>query len=153
METELTQERKSAATHGITIAASTDWDSLFPIIKELRPMLTPESFRSLVREAAARDQYEMHAAYEGESCVAVMGFRILFDLVHGKHLYVDDLVVTASYRSRGIGALLLQHAELVAAQLGCTGLRLSTGVENADGIKFYQKEGWQSRAIVFKKKL
>jgi hypothetical protein len=34
-----------------------------------------------------------------------------------------------------------------------TGLRLSTGVDNKDGMRFYEREHWMLRAVVFKKKV
>jgi ribosomal protein S18 acetylase RimI-like enzyme len=82
-----------------------------------------------------------------------MGHRVLHDFVHGKHLYIDDLVTTVSHRSKGIGALLLKRAEVDAQQLGCQSLRLCAGVSNEDGKRFYEKQQWQFRSVVYKKKL
>jgi len=38
-----------------------------------------------------------------------MGYRLLHDFVHGRHLYIDDLVVTSRLRSSGLGAELLKR--------------------------------------------
>ena len=43
-----------------------------------------------------------------------MGYRFLHDYVHGKHVYIDDLVTTAAIRSQGAGAKLLKYAEMIA---------------------------------------
>lgn len=125
----------------------------YPVIRELRQDLTLPDFISLVAEARRRDDYELVAAFEGAACVAAMGYRVLFDLVHGKHLYVDDLVVTESHRSRGLGARLLGHAEGEAQRRGCRSLRLCAGIENVGGRRFYERNGWFARSLVFKKKL
>ena len=85
--------------------------------------------------------------------VAVMGWRILHDIVHGRHLYIDDLVVTANARSQGWGARFLEHAENQARSLGCQGLRLCTGVQNTAAIKFYERQGWAPRAFALKKSI
>ncbi len=82
-----------------------------------------------------------------------MGYRILFDFVHDKHLYIDDLVVASSLRSQGFGKQLLDFAEVEARRLGCRGLRLCTGVENEGGKRFYERSGWAPRALAYKKKL
>ncbi len=82
-----------------------------------------------------------------------MGFRTLFDFVHGKHLYVDDLVTAEKHRSKGIGATLLQWAETEATNTGCRGLRLCTGIQNDTAKRFYEREGWHLRAVAFKKQL
>lgn len=125
----------------------------YPVMKELRSGLSYEDYLSLHSEARRQNDYEIVAAMEGEEVRGVMGYRILHDFVHGKHLYVDDLVSAENYRSRGIGALLLKHAEEVARLEGCRGLRLCTGVENEAGKRFYEREGWIARALAFKKKL
>ena len=125
----------------------------FAVMRELRGHLSYDEFVSLVHQAAARDQYQLIAYYEGSLCIAVMGYRILYDLVHGRHLYIDDLVVTELQRNRGLGGILLDFAEEKAATLGCSSLRLCTGIDNEEGKRFYEKNEWRLRAVAYKKKL
>ncbi len=129
----------------------------FPVLRELRENLRLTEFVSIYREARRADGYTLLGVYEGvagaQKCVALMGYRILADFVHGRHLYVDDLVVTTRLRSSGLGAELLKRAEKIAAESDCRGLRLCTGVQNERGIKFYEREGWTARALAFKKTL
>ena len=128
---------------------------LYPLFKQLRPHLDFKEYMELVQAAKIRDQYQVIAAKEERELEAfgAMGMRVLYDLVHGKHLYIDDLVVHQSYRSQGIGAELLKYAEEKARELGCLTIRLSTGMENELGKRFYQREGWDIRALTFKKKM
>jgi ribosomal protein S18 acetylase RimI-like enzyme len=128
-------------------------ESVYPLIKQLRPNLTLEQFVQIHDKAKAADQYRLWGYFENNLCVGLMGLRTLFDFVHLKHLYIDDLVVDSAKRSSGIGAKLLKHAEELGRQSDCLSLRLSTGVENQGGIRFYQKEKWTQRALIFKKKL
>lgn len=123
------------------------------LMKELRPQLDAESFRSFYNTAKNQNKYSLHGLFMGSQCLALMGYRIMTDFVHGRHLYIDDLVVKKDYRSQGLGAQLLKFAENAAKEEQCTGLRLCTGVENQSGKKFYEKEGWNLRAVVYKKKL
>lgn len=51
-------------------------------------------------------------------CEALMGYRVLYDYVHGKHLYIDDLVVNETSRSQGYGASMLEFAEKESKRLG-----------------------------------
>lgn len=134
-------------------ASPAELEIVFPVIKELRPHLTFQRYIELIEEAAKHDGYEMIAAFEQNKCVGAMGVRILFDFVHGKHLYVDDLVVSKDFRSLGLGAKLLRYAEDVAREQKCEGLRLCTGIENEAGKRFYDREGWTLRAVAYKKKL
>ena len=134
-----------------TLKSPPELESGYAVLKELRTNLTFTDFISLYKVAHQSDGYTMVAVFENERIVAVMGYRILHDFVHGKHLYVDDLVVLRSHQSKGIGARLLAHAEELAEKQECKGLRLCTGKENERGIQFYEREGWNPRAIAFKK--
>lgn len=127
--------------------------SVFPLMKELRTHLSVEDFVLLYKEAKLRDDYRLVGLTRGEICYGLMGCRVLYDLAHGKHLYIDDLVVTKDMRGAGLGRMLLQHAVQLAKDEGCQGLRLCTGLENQDGRRFYEREGWTARAVAYKMKI
>lgn len=125
----------------------------YPIIAELRTELSYDEFKMMLHKAEVADNYSLFGLFIHNKCVAVMGYRFLYDFVHGKHLYIDDLVVKEGYRSRGLGAKLLEFAENEARKRACKGLRLCTGVTNTSGKKFYERNGWIARAIAYKKRL
>ena len=125
----------------------------YSVMKELRPNLVKEDFYSIYDISKVRDNYEIVAIEIDEKIVALMGYRFLYDYVRGKHLYIDDLVSTQLARGKGLGAELLKHAEKVARDAGCKVLRLCTGVENEDGVRFYKNNGWSLRAHAFTKNL
>lgn len=129
-----------------------DLKRCYPVMKELRTHLSYEEYFQIYLESKKSDQYEIAAIESDGEIVAVMGYRVLFDYVRGKHLYIDDLVSTERARSQGLGAELLKFAESVAKELGCPSLRLCTGVENERGVKFYEREGWTKRSFAFVKK-
>ena len=128
-------------------------EDVFAVIKELRPHLDIKEFKQIVALAHAADGYRIVVAEEKGDVQAVMGYRILHDLVHGSHLYIDDLVTAQAHRNKGLGAQLLKHAEAEARRLGFTRLRLCTGIDNEGGRRFYEREGWEARALAFKKKV
>lgn len=130
-----------------------DLERIYPVMKELRTELSYDDFLSIYDKAHATDNYEIIAIEKSGQIIAAMGYRILYDYVHYKHLYIDDLVSSEKSRSQGLGAKLLEHAEELAKKLQCKGLRLCTGVDNERGKKFYEKNGWQSRALAYKKKI
>jgi len=129
-------------------------ERVFPLLNELRDHLSFDEFISLYNQAKQLTNYKM-SAFENESgeLVALMGHRILVDFVHGRHFYIDDLVVSKKYRSQGIGAKVLKIAEELAAENSCNNLRLCTGIQNDQGKKFYENNGWSLRAVAYKKKL
>lgn len=134
------------------LTTTADLGSGFKVLRELRTNLSFERFLELNNAAKHADGYKLLAAFEAGLCIAVMGYRVLFDFVHGKHVYVDDLVVTEGCRSKGVGAALLGEAETVAQRMNCDVLRLCTGIENEAGKRFYEREGWELKSVAYKKK-
>lgn len=94
-----------------------DLERFYPVMKELRTNLSFPDYLTIYDNAHATDGYEVVAIEDGKQVLAVMGYRVLHDYVHGKHLYIDDLVSTESQRSKGLGAKLLNHAEELAKEL------------------------------------
>ncbi len=127
--------------------------SIWPLLKELRPHITESDLKNIYEQARKADGFTFYGYYEGSECIGLMGLRYLTDFVHKFHLYIDDLVVTDKQRSSGVGAKLLKFAEALAKEKNCTGLRLCTGTENEAGKRFYERENWNLRAVVYKKKL
>jgi ribosomal protein S18 acetylase RimI-like enzyme len=140
-------------TRTIPLLLPDDLHRAYEVVKELRPHLSEEEFSRLAKLAKVADGYRLIARESKGELLAVMGYRILHDLVHGSHVYVDDLVTKSSSRSLGHGAELLRFAEAEARRLGLTGLRLSTGIENEGARKFYEREGWEMRSSTFTKKV
>ncbi len=141
-------------TYSISKAQSeSDLERLYSVIKELRKELTLPDFISLYKLAHESNGYEIVALECHGKVLAVMGYRILYDFVHGKHIYIDDLVSIPEERSKGFGRRLLEYAEKLAIDLECNGLRLCAGIDNELGKKFYEKNNWKLRAVVYKKKL
>lgn len=55
---------------------------------------------------------------------------------------VVTLVVTAEYRSQGIGNQLLRAAEQALIQLGCGRIEISSGARREAAHRFYLREGY-----------
>ncbi len=125
---------------------------VFPLIADIRNHLTLASYLEVLK-AAREEGYKLLGLYEGEDCLGLMGYRILSDFVHGRHLYIDDLVIAPKERSKGLGPVLLERAHEIGASTGCSQIRLCTGVDNTRGKSFYEKNDWSLRAVVYKKKL
>lgn len=130
-----------------------DLERFYSVVKELRKDLSFSDYMMITEAAEKADGYELVAIESEGRALAVMGYRVLHDFVHGKHLYIDDLVSLESERSKGLGSQLLKYAESLAKDLGCRSLRLCTGIENELGKKFYERNDWKLRAVVYKKKL
>ena len=66
---------------------------------------------------------------------------------------VEDVVVSAPRRGRGIGAKLLEGAERWAVENGLTRLHLLTDGNNDGALEFYRNTGWSKTKLVAMRKV
>ena len=55
---------------------------------------------------------------------------------------IEDLFIVPDLRSRGIGSLLLGHAEYLALECGYTQIGLGVGVDNPGARRLYERRGY-----------
>ena len=134
--------------------AETDNDiaRCFAVMSELRPHLLEESFVSTVRGMAA-DGYQLVFIEEGDSVVALAGYRIHTTLFMGRNLYVDDLVTSGDSRSKGYGKVLIDWLRNVARDTNCTHLHLDSGTQRHRAHRFYLRQGMDIESFHFSEKL
>ncbi|MNX89762.1 aminoalkylphosphonic acid N-acetyltransferase [compost metagenome] len=120
-----------------------------PLMRELRPHLEQEE-DFLERIGRMRqERYRLLAAMHGGEVVALAGYRFQENLIYGRFLYVDDLVVASGRRGERWGAKLLDHLDGVAHDSQCARLVLDTGLSNALAQRFYFRFGLLTSAIRF----
>lgn len=121
---------------------------VLPVLLELRPHLTAASFTAVYEEGHAQGLRYL-AAFDGDRCIGVAGWRLVATTFAIRKLYIDDLVTAASDRSRGVGALLLSELAARAKAAGCQVLDLDSGVQRGDAHRFYMREGLTISAFHF----
>ncbi len=112
---------------------------VLPVLRELRPHLDEESFAAVYAEGHPQG-LRFTAAYDGDRCAGVAGWRLVCSTHTIRKLYVDDLVTSADARSAGVGHTLLADLERRAREAGCTALDLDSGVHRFDAHRFYFRE-------------
>jgi len=113
---------------------------VLPVLRELRSHLTAEDFAAVYDEGH-RQGLRYLAAYDGDRCVGVAGWRLVATTAVLRKLYVDDLVTTEASRSRGVGKALVDELTERARAAGCQMLDLDSNVSRADAHRFYEREG------------
>jgi ribosomal protein S18 acetylase RimI-like enzyme len=91
--------------------------------------------------------YRLLAAWLNGRAVAVAGYRCLDNLVHGRFLYVDDLVTADAERGKGFGADLLRELSAIGRRDHCRSLVLDTVRTNLAARRFYEREGFGDMAV------
>ena len=76
------------------------------MLRELRPQLDDDRVE-LVATEGAHQGLRFTAAFDGDTCVGVAGWRLMCCTSAGRKLYVDDLVTSTATRSTGVGSALL----------------------------------------------
>ena len=66
---------------------------------------------------------------------------------------VTALVVDDRGRRRGVGKLLMEHAEHLAAEAGCGAVELTSAVGRAEAHAFYRSIGYEASSLRFRKAL
>ena len=126
--------------------------SCFGVVNELRTQLKREDFLQTVR-AMEVDGYRLAFIEDEGEVVAAAGYRIHSNLFMGKFLYVDDLVTSASARSKGFGELILNCLREKALAAGCNFFRLDSGTARSRAHKFYFNQGFSISSFSFSEQL
>ncbi len=135
------------------LTSQEEFTNSFPLMRELRTHLTPQTYLELL-EAMAAEGYELWALSKDADMKALAGIAFRTNLYYGRYVWVFDLVTKPSERSAGYGACLLNHIEQLANQRGCDVVALSSGLERVDAHRFYEaKMGYEKPSFVFKKEL
>jgi GNAT superfamily N-acetyltransferase len=121
----------------------------FPVMALLRPHLggADELVTRVARQREAG--YRILAAWRDGAPIALAGYRTEENLIHGRFIYVDDLVTAENERSCGLGARLLDAVAALGQSLGCDRLVLDTALDNVRAHRFYYREGLLARALRF----
>lgn len=126
---------------------------VLPVLRELRPHLTAESFAAVHADGAPQG-LRFTAALDGAGhCLGVAGWRIIANTHRIRKLYVDDLVTTSGARSTGVGRALLAELERRARDAGCTVLDLDSAVHRYPAHRFYLRERMDITAHHFSREL
>ncbi len=105
-----------------------------------------EGFRHAIQSPGA----DVLLAVDGEEIVGLASvYRDFPSMRFGWRCWLADLVVTASRRSEGIGAMLLEAAKEWADERGCTHLELDSGAGRKDAHRFYAAQGMAQDSLTF----
>lgn len=116
--------------------------------RQLRPHLAGDYTEKMWR---ILEMARMALAVESGAVVGLAVYRWHENTSDGIKFYVDDLVTDEVQRSRGVGHFLIGHLEVVARNLGASGIMLDSGTQRTRAHKFYFREGFVIPAFNFKK--
>ena len=127
----------------------TDLRGAFELMRELRPHLADHATFLAQLTRQFEQHYRLLGAFRDAELIGLAGFRALENLLYGRFVYVDDLVVAQSQRQNGAGALLLDAVRREAMNNGCAHLVLDTGLHMPLAQRFYFREGLLAKGMHF----
>jgi ribosomal protein S18 acetylase RimI-like enzyme len=87
-------------------------------------------------------------AQHGDVAAGLLSYSVRADLFHaGNSVLIEELVVDAEYRGKGIGGALLEELMKRAQGLHCKEVCLAVMPDNEDAIRFYKRYGLTDEAL------
>lgn len=125
----------------------------FGLMRVLRPHLdNADAYVAQLQRQAAQG-YRLLAAVQDEQIVGLAGYRELENLLYGRFVYVDDLVISPALQGSGLGGQLLDQVRQQARQMDCDHFVLDTGLHMALAQRFYFRQGLLARGMHFTQSL
>lgn len=130
-----------------------DWEQAYQLLIELRTELSKEEFNLLLKDMSA-EGYRVFCLYDEGRIVSLAGVIIRTNFYAKRHLFVYDLVTSASVRSKGNGRKLLRYVEEWGRKHDCETIGLDSGLQRKDAHRFYEDVmGYQKSSYAFRKNL
>lgn len=130
-----------------------EFSECFELMKQLRPdLMSAQQFAEQL-DRQMQQNYRLIGARQDGGIVGLAGFREMENLLYGRFIYVDDLVVDADVRQLGLGARLLDVIRHEAVSRGCAHLVLDTGLHMPLAQRFYFRQGLLAKGMHFVQRL
>lgn len=113
-----------------------------------------DSYTQMLIDGIQKEQGKIWFAKQAGKIVGFAAVQVKQDEDEAlQHLYVSDLVVTASQRGKGLGRMLLEKCEEYAHELGIKYVRIGSLVSNPGAAKLYERYGFTPQLVVYQKKI
>ncbi|EPX4131445.1 GNAT family N-acetyltransferase [Vibrio parahaemolyticus] len=120
---------------------NSDYESVLEVLLQLRPNYNLDTLSGQI-EKQQSNGYQVVYVKSPEGVLAAAGFRVGEKLAWGKHIYIEDLVTNAQFRSSGVGKFIIDWFKTYALESGCEQIHLDSGVQRFPAHKFYLREGF-----------
>lgn len=130
-----------------------DIPQMLTLIKQLNPMMQKSEIINMLDEMFTLDYYHCFGYMVEGHLIGISSAWITVRLYSGKQCEIDNFVIDAAWRSKGIGAKFLIHIETWAQEQGCHTVELNSYLDNIKSHEFYERESYHKLGFHFQKKL
>ncbi|MGK0385585.1 MAG: GNAT superfamily N-acetyltransferase [Patiriisocius sp.] len=127
--------------------------SIVPLIAILDDFKVSEEVLNQRFTEMIGQNYKCAGIYDGETLIGCSGLWFQTRHYAGRSIEMDHVIVLDDYRSKGIGAMLLDFVYDYAKKKDCNWVELNTYVHNFPSHKFYYRHGFVAKGYHFVKEL
>ncbi|GAB6058405.1 GNAT family N-acetyltransferase [Desulfonatronum parangueonense] len=110
------------------------------------PALQHQGLALMLQDPTSR---RILVAVENNQAIGMCSFQTLVSTAEGGRVgLVEDVVVAARRRGRGIGGMLMRALEESAAEMGLSRLQLLADAKNVPALNFYRLRGWNATQLI-----
>lgn len=138
----------------IEIRACRTEDAAFvsALLGELGYMVSTEQAAEQLRRLADTGCDAIFLAATSDQVIGLLASHLCQMLHYAKPVMrVTALVVDPRARRRGVGKLLMEHAEQIAAAAGCEFVELTSAMDRGEAHAFYRSIGYDANSLRFRK--
>ncbi len=129
----------------ITLIPYDKMESIIPLVIQLNKGKLPANVLKIrLKEMLTMGGYQCIGVYDNQKLIACCGFWILNKLYAGKHVEPDNVFVEETYRSVGVGELMLNWLFDYAKSIDCIGAEVNCYAHNIKGKKFWERQGFEA---------
>lgn len=136
-------------------ATEDDLPSLLGLHAELEMddsrVLSLDQAREIFARLKHYPNYRIYLAVMDGEIVGTFALLIMDNLAHlgAPSGIVEDVVVKAAYRSRGIGRQMMEHAYARCKEAGCYKMALSSNLKREAAHRFYERLGFKKHGYSY----
>ncbi len=130
--------------YSIRTYTKADIPQIIALIKELAEFENAADQMKNTAELMEQEADYFHCLVAESEAKEIIGMALYYYCYYtwvGKSLYLDDLIVTAAHRGKGIGTMLLEKVIDTGKQANCKRIRWQVLDWNENAIALYEKMG------------
>ena len=123
-----------------------------PLLMSRNFNIDPELLKYRLKEMATQN-YKCVGVWIDDQLIGCSGLWIKTNYYIGKHLEPDNVIILEAYRNQGIGKKLVKWILDFAKAEGCVASELNCYLDNPNGHRFWETQGYEKVAYHFQRKL
>jgi GNAT superfamily N-acetyltransferase len=129
-----------------------DFKQALPLLMLMYPDYSEEDFENMLKKMLPH-QYQILLYKIDHQVVGLTGFWLGTKFWSGKYCEIDNLIIHADYRNKGIGKKIVEKITELSIVENCKMVTLDAYTHNFKAHKFFYQEGFVAKGFHFVKNL